>query len=37
MAILTLNDALSRERAIQEMLGEGHYTYMATVLALLAI
>ena len=37
MAILALNNALSRERAIQEMLGEGHDTHMATVLALLAI
>jgi hypothetical protein len=37
MTILTLNDALSREGAIQEMLGEGHDTYMATVLALLTI
>jgi hypothetical protein len=37
MAILTLNDALSREGAIQEMLGEGHDTHMAAVLALLAI
>lgn len=37
MAILTLNEALSREGAIQEMLGEGHDTNMATVLALLAI
>jgi hypothetical protein len=37
MAILNLNDALSREGAIQEMLGEGHDTNMATVLALLTI
>lgn len=37
MAILTLNDALTREGAIQEMLGEGHDANMATVLALLAI
>ena len=37
MAILPLNEAKSGVAPIQEMLGEGHDTHMAAVLALLAI
>ena len=37
IAILALNEAMPRVAAIQEMLGEGHDTHMAAVLALLAI
>ena len=37
MAFLALNEAKPRVGAIQQILGEGHDTHMAAVLALLAI